>query len=70
MSLRASGANLSEALKNLLIEWGHTQAYWRDAKSMEFHKEYLDQLPHYVARATTVIEELDGILRKVRSDCE
>jgi hypothetical protein len=70
MSIRASAANLGQAAKNLMIEWGHTRAYWRDAKSIEFEKEFLEDLPHHVARAAAVIEELDGILRKVRSDCE
>ncbi|HEY2344238.1 MAG TPA: hypothetical protein VGH90_14435 [Chthoniobacteraceae bacterium] len=70
MSVRASGSNLAQALKNLMIEWGDTKMYWRDVKSMEFEKSYLEDLPQYVGRTAAVIEELDNVLRKVRSDCE
>jgi hypothetical protein len=39
-------------------------------KSQEFERNYLEILPHHVARAMTVIEEIDVLLRKVRNDCE
>lgn len=70
MSIRASAAALSEAVKDLLLQWDQTGAQWRDAKAREFERTYLAELPHHAARATNVIEEIDAILRKVRSDCE
>jgi hypothetical protein len=39
-------------------------------KSHEFEKNYLQDLPSYVARATSVMEEIDVLLRKVKADCE
>ena len=70
MSIRGSASNLGQAVKDLTVEWKETRTHWRDLKSLEFERKYLEDLPHYVARATTVIEELDGLLRKVRAACE
>ena len=51
MNPRGSAASLGEAVKELSIKWQQTQTYWRDVKSQEFEKNYLDALPSYVARA-------------------
>jgi hypothetical protein len=39
-------------------------------KSLEFESKFLDPLPGYIARASTALEELDTLLRKVKADCE
>jgi hypothetical protein len=70
MSARLSAATLAQAAKDLTVEWEQTKYYWRDVKSQEFERMYLESLPHHVARAITVIEEIDLLLRKVRNDCE
>ena len=70
MNPRGSAASLGEALKELSIEWRQTKSCWRDVKSQQFEKDYLDALPSYVARATTFMEEIDTLLRKVKTDCE
>lgn len=62
--------NLTQALKNLSAEWQQARGSWRDAKSQEFEKNYLEPLPHHIARATSAITELNELLRKVRHDCE
>ena len=70
MSTRVSSANLEEAVKRLSAEWQRTRDYWMDAKSREFEREYLEELPSMVMQARTAIEEIDVLLRKVRSACE
>ena len=70
MSTRGSAANLVQAMKDLSVEWQQTKASWRDVKSQEFERTYLDVLPSHIARATAVMEEIDALLRKIRSDCE
>jgi hypothetical protein len=70
MSTRASGANLVQAVKELTGQWRQTQAHWHDVKSQEFERRYLAELPNHVARAMGIIEEIDVVLRKVRTDCE
>ena len=40
------------------------------SKARKFERNISTELPNHVARAMGVIEEIDAILRKVRSDCE
>jgi hypothetical protein len=70
MSTKGSASNLVQSLKDLSVEWRSTKDHWRDIKSMEFEKKYIEPLPDHVARSLSVMEELDAILRKVRRDCE
>lgn len=70
MSTRVSSTNLEEAAKEIQAAWSHTKDYWRDAKALEFERTYLEKLPHLVSQARTVMEEIDSVLRKMRSDCE
>ena len=66
----AAAANLAQATKELVLAWQQAGAYWRDAKAAEFESKYLEPLPGYLSRATTALEELDALLRKVKADCE
>ncbi len=70
MSTRTSAAILAQAVKELSLEWQQARGSWNDVKSRQFEREYLEALPQHVARSIAVIEELDGLLGKVRKDCE
>lgn len=70
MSVKASASNLVQAVKELMFEWDQTKALWNDVKSREFEHKFLEDLPGNAVRTTAVMEELDGLLKKVRSDCE
>ncbi len=63
-------SNLVQSTKELCQRWQQTQVHWRDGKSAEFEHQFLEMLPTHVARASTVIEEIEALLAKVRSDCE
>jgi hypothetical protein len=69
MNLRESAAKISGGAKELMGAWDETRNFWRDAKALEFAETYLAPIPHHAARAATVIEEIEVLLRKVRSDC-
>lgn len=70
MSAKESGANLVQALKELSLKWQQTKAHWHDVKSQQFEREYLEDLPDHVQRTMSVMQEIDVLLKKVRSDCE
>ena len=70
MNTRVSAANLMAAAKELSMQWQETKESWRDVKAREFEERFLEPLPGYISRATRAMEEVDAILRKVRSDCE
>jgi hypothetical protein len=67
---QGSASNLLQAARILNIEWEKTKTYWRDVKSQEFEHTYLEDLPVQVASATNAMEEIDLLLKRVRSDCE
>lgn len=70
MSVSASKARLTGLTKDLLARWEHTKDHWRDAKSEEFERKYIVELVSGVDRAVNVIDQLDKLVSKVRSDCE
>lgn len=70
MSLAANRARLSGITRELSLQWEQTKVYWRDSKSAEFEKKYLEELFNSVGAALTVIEDLDKLIAKVRNDCE
>jgi hypothetical protein len=70
MSLSGNRSRLAAITKELALRWEETKNYWADAKSQEFEAKYMDELLPRVDKTVTVIEKLDELLTKVRSDCE
>ena len=69
MNTQTCASNLGEALKTLKNSWQQTRSEWRDTKAIEFERDYLESLPHSVAQARLVMQEIDALLKKVREDC-
>jgi hypothetical protein len=70
MSASGGKGRLGGASKELALKWEETKNYWRDEKSAEFERKYLQELFVGVNKAVAVIDKLDELLKKVRSDCE
>jgi thymidylate synthase len=70
MSLGASKARLAALTKDLVVRWEATRESWTDAKGGEFERTYLVELAAAVDRAGTVLDQLDRLVLKLRSDCE
>jgi len=70
MSLRANASRLTAVTRDLSNQWQETRTHWRDSKSEEFQKKYLEDLMGTVERTTAIMEELDKLLTKIRIDCE
>jgi hypothetical protein len=68
--MNANGTRLSATTKELWRQWQQTKEYWRDAKSQEFERKYLEELLASVDKTVTVIEQLDKLMAKIRKDCE
>lgn len=56
--------------KELAADWAVTKESWRDAKSLEFEKRYLEDLMAGVNAAVTNIDALERILGKIHDDCQ
>ena len=70
MSLSGAKSRLAGSARELSLKWTETKNYWLDAKSREFERHYLYDLFVRVDKTVAIIEKLDEILKKVRSDCE
>jgi len=68
--MKASGNRLSGITKELRAQWADTKAHWKDAKSLEFEHRYMEELLTSVDRTVSVMEQLDKLLTKIRTDCE
>ena len=70
MNLNANKSRLIGITRELSVQWEETKNHWRDQKADEFEKKFLEELFVYVDKTAVVIEKLDEVLKKVRSDCE
>ena len=70
MSTSANGERLAALTKELLNCWQQTRECWMDAKAREFEERYMLELESMVKSATSGIANLEGVIHKVRSDCE
>ena len=70
MSVVASRTRLAAITREVALQWEETRNYWRDAKGEEFEKRYMEELLARVDKTVRVIEKLDQLLTKVRSECE
>ncbi|MGO8926046.1 MAG: hypothetical protein ACLQU3_04005 [Limisphaerales bacterium] len=68
--MKASSNRLAAITKELRAQWQDTKAHWKDAKSQEFEHRYMEELLASVDRTVTVMEQLDKLLTKIRTDCE
>jgi len=70
MSLSGNKGRLVGLTRDISLEWTETKNYWRDERSEEFGRRFMDELAVHVNRAVIVLEHMDELLKKVRSDCE
>jgi hypothetical protein len=70
VSAVGSKGRLLGASKELSLKWEETKNHWRDEKSRDFERKYLQELFAGMDKTITVIEKLDELLKRVRSDCE
>jgi hypothetical protein len=62
-------ASLAAALQNLNLAWQEVRGHWRDQKCLDFEERFLKELPSRTAQATTIMADLDKVLKKVKNDC-
>ena len=70
MNLSGNKGRLVGLARELSLQWAETRNHWHDAKSEEFDRKFMVELSAHVNRAVVVLEQLEEILKKIRSDCE
>ena len=68
--MNANSTRLAALTKDLWAKWQYTRESWSDAKSLEFERKYLQELNASVEKTVTVMEQLDKLLTKIKTDCE
>ena len=70
MSMSGNKGRLVGLTRDISLRWAETKEHWRDAKSEEFERRFMTELSAHVNRAVIVLEQMEELLNKVRSDCE
>jgi len=70
MNLSGNKSRLVGLTEEISLQWAETKNYWRDARSHEFEGRHMVELVANVDRTLIVLDKLEAILKKVRSDCE
>lgn len=68
--MSGTGARLAAMTNQLSNQWQRTREQWKDAKCEEFDRQYIQELQASVDKAVTVMDQLDKLVNKIRSDCE
>ncbi len=68
--MSTSSTRLAAVTKDLWAKWQQTRESWSDAKSLEFERTYLQELMASVDKTVSVMDQLDKLLTKVKTDCE
>jgi len=70
MSMSGNKGRILGLMRELSLQWDETKNFWRDAKGEEFERRFMVELSAHVDRTVKVLEQLEELMKKVRSDCE
>ena len=70
MNLSGNKSRLVGLTRDLSLRWEETKEHWSDAKSAEFEHRFMAELSADVNRTVMILDKLEELLKKVRSDCE
>ncbi len=70
MNLSGNKSRLVGLTREISLRWAETKEHWRDARAEEFEHRFMAELDASVSRAVLIVDKLDELLKKVRSDCE
>ena len=68
--MSAAGGKLAAVTRVLSSQWQQTRESWKDAKSEEFERQYLEELFTSVDKAVAIMDQVEKLVAKIRSDCE
>ena len=70
MNLSGNKGRLVGLTREITLRWTETKSHWHDGRSEEFDRRFMAELSATVNRTVLIVEKLDEVLKKVRSDCE
>lgn len=70
MSSGGHANRLAGLTRELRERWQQTRESWNDVKAREFEEHYLREVEMAVNGALNSLQHLEGVLRRIRNDCE
>jgi hypothetical protein len=70
MNLSGNKSRLVGLAREISLRWAETKEHWRDVKSAEFDRRFMQELPPRVNQAVTAVEKLEELFKRIRKDCE
>lgn len=70
MSLNANKGRMQGLTKEISLRWADTKNHWRDARSAEFERRFMQELTPRVNQATAAIDKLEELFKRIRKECE
>ena len=70
MSVKSTRGTINKAVRDLNVNWQQCKNHWNDVKSKEFEEKYIAPLPDAVTATSSIIDEIDKVLNKIKRDCE
>lgn len=70
MSVESSRTRLQQSIKDLMLKWDKANAYWDDTVSRDFKETVLDPLEPKIRVTMEAMEEMSGLLQRVKRECE
>ena len=68
--MSGNASRLAALTRDLFERWRETRVPWRDARAIQFEKDYMNPLEDAVKSAVRGITELEALLNHIRRDCE
>ena len=70
MSLTGNKSRMQGLTKEILLRWADMKNHWRDARSAEFERRFMQELAPRVNQAATAIDKLEELFNRIRKECE
>ncbi len=70
MSIESSRTRLQQSIKDLMLKWDKANVYWDDKVSRDFKETVLNPLEPKIRVTMEAMEEMAGLLQKLKRDCE
>ncbi len=70
MNLNGNKSRMQGLTKDISLQWTNTKNHWRDSRSADFDRSYMQELLPRVNQAAGAIEKLEELFKRIRKDCE
>lgn len=70
MNFNATKSRMAGLTREISLRWSDTRDHWHDARGAEFDRRYMQELVARMNTATTALDKLEELCKRIRKDCE